>query len=78
MKGRKLESWTDYDYHLPLGSPCESDQIDLDICIPVHTSLKTVSVLIYNHIKEVFSYFPGARLDNKLINDIIQQIRGRN
>ena len=78
MKGRKLESWTNYDYHLPLGSPCESDQIDLDICIPVHTSLKTVSVLIYNHIKEVFSYFPGARLDNKLINDIIQQIRGRN
>ena len=77
MKGRTLEAWTDDNYYLPLGSACEKDQIHIDISIPVHTSIKTLSVLLYNHIKELFSNFPGARLDNKLINDIIHQIRGR-
>ena len=78
MKGRKLESWNNEEYHLPLGGACQEEQIYLELTIPVHTSLKTVSVLIYNHIQELFSYFPGARMDDKYLKDIIHQIRGRN
>ena len=77
MQDRRLLCWSDEDYKLPLGQACILEELEIKFSIPVHTSLKTASLLIYDRLIELFANFPGAQIDRNLINDLVYQIRSR-